>query len=126
LLADYEEGTFDFTLQGGSGTFTSQTNRYTKIGRVVTVNFDVTINTISGSDADKLVGLPFSSLVGTAYAGSIGFFTNAANSIAFPTIYASTTTLYLIGLLVAGTSAVTWNALGNGTRITGTIVYATT
>ena len=126
LLNDYEEGTFSFTLLGGSGTFTSQTNRYTKIGRVVTVNFDVTINAISGSGADTLVGLPFACLSGAAYAGSIGFFSSAANAITFATIYASTTTLYLIGLLAAGTSVVTWNALGNGTRITGTIVYATT
>lgn len=125
LLADYEEGTFSFTLLGGSGTFTNQTNRYTKIGRTVVVNFDVTINTISGSNADTLVGLPFACLSGAAYAGSIGFISSAANSITFPTIYASTSTIYFVGFLAAGTSVVTWNALGNGTRITGTITYAT-
>jgi hypothetical protein len=126
LLNFYEEGTFSFTLLGGTGTFTSQTNRYTRIGRTVMVNFDITINAISGSAADTLVGLPYNSLAGTAYAGSIGFFSNAANLITFPGVYASTTTLYLIGLSVAGSSVSNWNALGNGTRINGTIVYATT
>ena len=126
LLADYEEGTFSFTLLGGSGTFTSQTNRYTKIGRIVVVNFDLEINTISGSGADTLVGLPFACLSGAAYAGNIGFFTSAANSTIFASFYVSSTTVYLTGLSSAATSVATWNALGNGTRITGTITYSTT
>lgn len=126
LLNVYEEGTFNFTLLGGSGTFTSQTNRYTKIGRTMIVNFDITINTISGSNADTLVGLPYGALAGAAYGGTIGYFSNAANSTTFPGVYASTTTLYLVGLSSAATSIAQWNALGNGTRITGTIVYATT
>lgn len=126
LLNVYEEGTFNFTLLGGSGTFTSQTNRYTKIGRTMIVNFDITINTISGSNADTLVGLPYGALAGAAYSGTIGYFSNAANSTTFPGVYVSTTTLYLVGLSSAATSIAQWNALGNGTRITGTIVYATT
>jgi len=125
LLNFYEEGTFNFTLQGGSGTFTSQTNRYTRVGRTVFVNFDITINAISGSNADMLLGLPYSCLPGAAYSGNIGFFSTAANSTIFPGFYVSTTTIFLTGLSSAATTVAAWNALGNGTRITGTIVYAT-
>jgi len=125
LLNFYEEGTFNFTLQGGSGTFTSQTNRYTRVGRTVFVNFDITINSISGSNADTLNGLPYSCLPGAAYSGNIGFFSSAANSTIFPGFYVSTTTVYLTGLSSAATTVASWNALGNGTRLTGTIVYAT-
>ena len=125
LLNWYEEGTFSFTFSGGSGTFTSQTNRYTRIGRTVTVNFDFTVNLISGSNASLLNGLPFSALAGTAYGGSIGFFSSAANSTIFASCYVATSDLYFVGLSSAATSVATWNALGNGTRITGTITYAT-
>jgi hypothetical protein len=46
LLADYEEGTW--TPAPNSGTFSSATGRYTKVGRVVTLQFNITVGTGGG------------------------------------------------------------------------------
>ena len=69
LLNDYEEGTWTPVLSGGtSGTATSAGNtygNYTKIGRLVTLNFVVTlssVNTLTG--AVYLTGIPFNLAVG--------------------------------------------------------------
>jgi hypothetical protein len=64
LLADYEEGTW--TPTPGSGTFSSATGRYTKIGRVVNLTFNITVGT---GGATNMTGAPF----------TCGF--NASNSI---------------------------------------------
>ena len=63
LLDDYEEGTFTASY-GSSG---SNTGYYTKIGRVVTINF-----TITGTSQtfNEITGLPFSSDLAT---GSVTF-----------------------------------------------------
>ena len=65
-LDDYEEGTWTpvFAAGGISGTSLAYTGTYTKIGRVVTVNFQATSTTTSnnviiGSYA-QFTGLPFS------------------------------------------------------------------
>jgi hypothetical protein len=69
LLADYEEG--DWTPTGNGITFASASGKYTKVGRLVTVNckgrFPVTANT---SDA-RFLGLPFTA--GFASSGSMGY-----------------------------------------------------
>jgi hypothetical protein len=65
LLNDYEEGTW--TPAPGSGTFSSAAGQYTKIGRVVTLQFTVTVGT---GGATNMTGNPF-----TTYGG--------ANAVAF-------------------------------------------
>ena len=63
-LNDYEEGAFTPTFSSGTGTITSTTlnaARYTKIGRLVTVQVDVTItNAGTGGSYFQISGLPFS------------------------------------------------------------------
>lgn len=67
VLSDYEEGTWTPTLSGsgtaGSFTFTTQAGSYTKIGRSVTVNFTIVVNSVSvGATGTILIGgLPFTS-----------------------------------------------------------------
>ena len=62
LLADYEEGTFTPAITASTGTITSYTLgvcNYTKVGRMVAVNFSVTI-TNAGTGAGALnVPLPY-------------------------------------------------------------------
>ena len=61
-LDDYEEGTFTPTLEYGTGiTYTSQSGRYTKIGRVVHCTAEIVVSN-SSSDASgiQVGGLPFS------------------------------------------------------------------
>jgi len=71
LLNDYEEGTWTPVLSGGtSGTATSGGNtygNYTKIGRLVTLNFVISlssVNTLTG--AVYLTGIPFNLVAGAS------------------------------------------------------------
>lgn len=62
-LDDYEESTFTPTIVGttaaGAGTYTLQQGRYTKIGRQVTFDCEVTWTAHTGTGNMKLGGLPF-------------------------------------------------------------------
>jgi hypothetical protein len=60
LFADYEEGTW--TPAPNSGTFSSATGQYTRIGRVVTLQFNVTVGTGGGT---SMTGNPFTTYGGT-------------------------------------------------------------
>ncbi len=59
LLNWYEEGTFTPTITGSSTaitlTYTTQTGRYTRVGRLVTVTAYVQVNTISAAGSGFLV-----------------------------------------------------------------------
>ena len=64
LLDDYEEGTYTPVLSGGGYTYTSGSyteGRYTKVGRLVTVEAHYNINAISGSSdgSPTRITLPF-------------------------------------------------------------------
>jgi hypothetical protein len=57
-LDDYEEGTWTPSV-GGTATYTTQTGTYTKIGRHVFLQFDLTINVIGTGSTTTVSGLPF-------------------------------------------------------------------
>ena len=61
VLDDYEEGTFQPTLSGGSS---SQVMYYTKIGRVVHISGSLSFSSISGSGIMAIGGLPYTSING--------------------------------------------------------------
>lgn len=71
LLNDYEEGDWTPTYYGsstaGTTTYTTQVGRYTKVGRSVTVSFQVGMSNATGTGDIRIGGFPF-----TANA-SIGF-----------------------------------------------------
>jgi hypothetical protein len=122
-LDDYEEGTWTVAFPSGTGTFTSRSARYTKIGRQVFAEWDFTVNTIGTSSASQFSGLPFTQ-GGSISGGTIAFWSSAANGIiGVGGCYASTTLIYLTGSTTSQTTATDWNAMGNGTRITGAITY---
>jgi len=60
-LDDYEEGNWTPTwLNIGTGTYSTQVGRYTKVGRLVTIECYLVINTIgSASGNATIAGLPF-------------------------------------------------------------------
>ena len=65
-LDDYEEGTWEATIQCGSGTITLNSSnnlcKYTKIGRSVLLNGSLTVSAISSPSGDlRINGMPFSS-----------------------------------------------------------------
>ena len=66
LLDDYEEGTFTPTISGsssaGSGTYSVQEGRYTKVGNLVYVTAVMTWSAHTGTGNMRLSGLPFTVL----------------------------------------------------------------
>ena len=58
LLDDYEEGTWTPSL-GGNTSYHTQTGTYTKIGRSVTIQGHLYINTIGTGSTTSITGLPF-------------------------------------------------------------------
>ena len=92
-LDDYEEGTWTPVIQGGttdpSSTAASQnTGYYTKIGRIVYLNFVLNYTSVSGGSGDfRLGGFPFTSTTASDFRGSgnISFFrgvTHGGNRLA--------------------------------------------
>jgi hypothetical protein len=68
LLADYEEGTWTPVIEGtsttGTATYGSQTGKYTRIGRQVTVTCYLDWSGGTGTGNMKFSGLPFNDTFG--------------------------------------------------------------
>ena len=65
LLNDYEEGTWTPTVTAETGTIGTTTvisTSYTKIGRLVSVTFDIRIDAVGTGTAGLKVSLPFSAI----------------------------------------------------------------
>lgn len=119
LLSDYEEGTWTPTDASGAGlSFTLGTCTYTKIGRQVTANFDITYPSTADATTQLMGGLPFTASSGAANGGFVSY-TTFANGLS---------------LMVAGSSTTVsfrrWSDGSNNTNaaystkvIRGTLVY---
>jgi len=92
LLADYEEGTWTPVDGSGAGlTYSSATGYYTKIGRVVTVVFNVVYPSTVDASAARIGGLPFTA-ANTANGLSSGCFNiNTSTQVSQPSILANDT-----------------------------------
>lgn len=122
-LDDYEEGTWTPSL-GGNTTYTAQTGTYTKIGRMVNVRGNITVNAIGTGSTGVISGLPFTAAATTA--GSIGYFASAASAFAWVGIFVngSGTTLSTAGTSAAATGSGTPAVFfGNGTDVHFTVTY---
>ena len=85
-LDDYEEGTYTVTDQSGAGlTFTSNTGKYVKIGKVVNFYFDITFPS-TASTANIKISLPFTSSATIPCSAAVGY----SNSGSIPSAYIST------------------------------------
>ena len=92
-ISDYEEGTWTPALNRVSASTVSYTNRYgyyTKVGRLVTLNFYITINAVAaqGGSVNYISGLPFTgggvNLISNA--GSLGINTGFATAVSVTTM----------------------------------------
>jgi hypothetical protein len=76
-LDDYEEGTWTPTIVGittaGTATYSTQTGRYTKMGRLVFVEFSVAWTGHTGVGTMVVDGLPFASGSGVSSPASLVF-----------------------------------------------------
>jgi hypothetical protein len=128
LLNDYEEGTWsptagDASSGGNQATTASVVGRYTKIGRLVTVHFELTdINTtgLTAGNSMNVRGLPFAASSATTQFGTIagagitftGFLTcGVFNGSSFP-IYATSTGGSLADIKVSGFASGTADIYG--------------
>ena len=124
-LDDYEEGTWTPSL-GGTATYVAQTGSYIKIGRLVTVWFDLQINVIGTGSATSILGLPFTGS-GVGQGGSPTYW--EALSVA-PVYVAmridSGTTQILLSGATAATANLTasFSCLGSSSRLVGTLTYS--
>jgi hypothetical protein len=77
LLDDYEEGSWTPTAERTSptsaATYTARSGKYTKIGNVVTIWFDLNWSANPGGSGDYVIGgLPFSAVTGQPSDGGFG------------------------------------------------------
>lgn len=74
-LDDYEEGTFTPAFANGTFTYGVRTGFYTKIGRLVTVNFFIMWSAKSGAGTLSVNGFPFTSTSAASYraTGAVGY-----------------------------------------------------
>jgi hypothetical protein len=122
-LDDYEEGTFTPTV-GGTATYTAQTGTYTKVGRLVTASFDITILLRGTGDSFAVGGLPFAASANVGAAVAVSYFSGLATSSA--SIYGYVNTSAMAFNLIAaggGTSPSGAVVITDGTRLAGTAVY---
>ena len=135
LLNDYEEGTFTPTVIGTTtagtiGTYFAQTGRYTKVGKIVTVQIYLAYSGGTGTGNLAFAGLPFTiANNGNEYAvATIGQFDNIAlTALNVPVAFGSpnATRFELNQFPVGGgaTTAVPYDAAG-GIMLTSTYVAA--
>jgi hypothetical protein len=83
-LDDYEEGTFTPIVQGsttaGVGVYSTQLGRYTKVGRLVTVEIYIVWTAHTGTGILRIGGLPFTVNAANYSAATIGLISNIALS----------------------------------------------
>ena len=130
LLNDYEEGTWVPTV-GGTSTYTGQIASYIKVGRLVTVSFDMAILLLGTGSTTTISGLPF--VVGSSTSpkfeqcnGACGYLGSLAVNVYMLTFNASanTSTINSISMnTLGGTANVNPAIYGNGTRVQGTVTY---
>ena len=125
LLDDYEEGTWTPSI-GGTATYTTQVGSYTKIGRQVTLWFDLTINVLGTGSTEFISGVPFVPAILIGYhSGTVYWESIAINEIALNVVcQESTGTIWFIGKSAAGASVDNVVAvIGTGARFRGTLTY---
>ena len=117
VLNDYEEGTFTPTVVGTTadgtiGTYYAQSGRYTKVGRLVTVQVYLAYGGGTGATGDlAFAGLPFTTgnIVNNYTSGAIGYFGDIAlTALNVPSLFASpNTTRFLVNQFPVGGGSLT-------------------
>jgi hypothetical protein len=112
-LDDYEEGTFTPTVSGsstaGTATYSQNSGRYTKIGRLVQFEFYLVWSSGTGVGNLRIDGLPFTAGSSNTYpAGSIAYLNNLTlpdNHIAVAMVLSNSTTIWIRSTPVGGGAA---------------------
>jgi hypothetical protein len=104
-LDDYEEGTFDVTVtMGTSGTCTMDSTlnkmKYTKIGRVVTIQGQIQVSSVSSPVGDMRMSLPFTNATtdeGASLSGCVPRFYNVLKPATglYPYVFVNNSNAYM-------------------------------
>jgi hypothetical protein len=122
-LDDYEEGTWTPTL-GGTATYNSQTGTYTKVGRLVTVTFNLNILVLGTGSTTTVDGLPFSGIGGLYMTGAIYFDGIPTARTSVGVMCTGLTSYYFFGPTAATTSCpISFAIFGNGATVRGSFSY---
>jgi hypothetical protein len=124
LLADYEEGTWTPVLVFGSGstgiTYSTQQGTYTKVGRTVTIRFEISLSSKGSSTGEaSITGLPFASA--NLNSMSVYLYSNFLLTYKAGIAYCNSTTINEIA--ANGTAAFTDVQFTNTSRFWATCTY---
>ena len=125
LLNDYEEGTWTPTIIGatsaGTGTYSTQTGTYTKVGRLVSVQIILTWTAHTGTGAMKVAGLPFTVAASVANPVTIAAYDMVipALTILGGVVNISATTIELLALPVGGGA---WSGVAMDTDVPALVI----
>ena len=130
-LDDYEEGTWTPTLAfGGSSsgiTYSTQTGRYTKIGRLVTLECRIVLTSNgSGTGSVTITGMPFNAAV-AASTGVVDPIANFASLTAGGSVFVvldTTGTLYLMQQTTTTRAQLTDTNITNTCNFSFSITYS--
>jgi len=129
-LDDYEEGTFTPTIIGtstaGVGVYTVQLAKYTKVGRLVTVEVDLGWSAHTGTGNMQITGLPFTTNATVFTSVTLGYVDNIALTAGnIMTAYTSTSST-LINLIQTptGGGATTGVPIDVAGRIMVSVTYS--
>lgn len=117
----YGEGTWTPTL-GGTATYTAQTGIYTRIGRLINCQCELTVNVLGTGSTSTVTGLPFT-VNGTA-SGQVGTFNSLAVNVLGFWCYATSTLVTFQSLTAASVSATNSPAIfGNSAAIRFSVTF---
>ena len=127
LFDDYEEGTWTPTL-GGNTSYSIQSGKYTKIGRMVYASCVISVTSLGTGSTSLLSGFPFASVNagGGNMGGGIFYFASLAVNVITPTLYKAngTTSTNFKSNTAAGTGISGNLAIfGNSARVDFSMTY---
>ena len=127
-LDDYEEGAWTPSV-GGNATYSVQEGSYTKIGRMVYLNFDMRISTLGTGSAQYIIPsslpFPFTGAGSARAAGSINWFNSLAISRTAFYLEMDGNGIYLGSNNGSSTTIDETAVFGNGAGIMASIWYTT-
>ncbi|HXE39918.1 MAG TPA: hypothetical protein VN639_15745 [Azonexus sp.] len=117
-LDDYEEGTWTpaFSASGSTFAYTTQYGRYTKIGRVVHVEFRIVLNTSGNTltaNVLSITGLPFTSGNTSNIYGYLAWSASTSSYVTMNVTLASASTSFVVGGATAAATTGTTSQLAN-------------
>ena len=131
LLDDYEEGTWTPTLSGsssGSGTLSSVSARYTKVGRIVHCEFTFVVNSVGSISGNAIIGgFPFSGgfFGGQGAVRNQGFGGDNTDGIVFEMLQSTTTGRFHFNSSTSTQRTVLTSDVSNGDFVAASISYST-